>query len=315
MLFRKPVPEPEIRTDLPIAVLSFDRPHYLCHVLRGLKPQVRDGDPIILFQDGSWNPWSQERKADPNRIAQCIALFRKMFPWGEVAASEENLGVAANYERAEQEIFGSMKAPSGLFLEDDLVPGPHFLRTTRLLLDHAEHDRRIGYVSAYGNFWASRREQRAHQRELMPMHENWGFALTREAWLAERPFREQYLRLLDGCDYSQRDHNAIFEFYARAGWQTSISSQDAARWIASAELGRVRLTTFACQARYIGVTGLHSTPAMYRESGFARARIFNRPLDVLQPMSDAQYEQWIATDRRRFTVEPIDFYPGHSTRK
>ncbi len=313
MFFEKPFSEPEIRDELPIAILSFDRPHYLRKVLRSLRPQVSPGDPIILFQDGAWNPWSRQRKGDPAAIAKCVALFRKLFPWGEVAASENNIGIAANYERAEQEIFGRMNAPCGLFLEDDLVLSRHFLTVTHMLLGIARNDQRISYVSASGHFWASLREQEAHRHELMPMHENWGFAITREAWLAERPFRREYLRLLEGRDYTQPNSEAILQFYADRGWKTSLSSQDAARWIASTEQGRVRVTTFACHSRYIGAVGVHFTKNAYKRAKFAHARFFNRRLDFLHPMTDEQYEQWIAIDRRRFTVEPIPFYPGHPT--
>ncbi|MGA3303029.1 MAG: hypothetical protein ABSC72_07040 [Methylovirgula sp.] len=181
------------------------------------------------------------------------------------------------------------------------------------MLDIARNDQRISYISASGNFWASLREQKVRSQELMPMHENWGFALTREAWLAERPFRLEYLRLLEGCDYTQRSSEAILQFFADRGWKVSISGQDAARWIASTELGRVRVTTFACHARYIGALGVHSTKRFYKNAKFAHARFFNRRLDYLNPMTDEQYEQWIAIDRRRFTVDPIPFYPGHKT--
>ena len=99
------------------------------------------------------------------------------------------------------------------------------------------------------------------------MHENWGFAMTREAWLQERPFRKQYLALLNGRDYSERDSSRILDFYERRGWKT-LSSQDAARWIASLELGKVRITTFACHARYIGEYGQHSNPDAYYRSKF-----------------------------------------------
>ena len=298
---------------LPIAIISFDRPEYLKQVLASLRPQVDRRYPIFLFQDGGWNPHSRQTRCNPDAIAKCIALFRKIIPWGIVFASDCNLGIADNYERAEQEIFGRMEAPQALFLEDDLVLSPNFLTATHMMLDLAKQEQRISYVSAYGNFWADLHDQVSHRRELIHMHENWGFAMTRQAWLAERPFRQEYLRLLQGKDYTQRDSQAIIQFYSQRGWKTLITSQDGARWIASLELGKVRLTTFPCYARYIGRTGIHFTEKLYDQSGLAGATFFTgRPFPP-DPPTDKQITDWIAAERRRFTTEPRSFYVGHAT--
>jgi hypothetical protein len=298
---------------LPIAILSFDRPRYLKKVLLSLRRQIGHSQPVVLFQDGAWNPHSRQLKGNPWAVAECIGLFRRVIPWGTVAVSDVNLGIAANYERAEQEMFGRLRAKHALFLEDDMVLSPNYLTVTRMLLDLAKHDRRISYVSAYGNFWAEPPEQEARRGELIHMHENWGFAMTCEAWLAERPFRREYLALLHDTDYTERNHEAIIRFYREHGWNTLITSQDSARWIASLELGRVRLTTFPCHARNIGRRGVHSTGAIYDQSGISGAHFFTGPLCAPEPPTDAQIAKWIATERARFTTEPKAFYAGHLT--
>lgn len=296
----------------PIAILSFDRPRYLREVLLSLRPQVDRRDRIVLFQDGAWNRYSRQLRAMPENIAACILLFQRILPWGVVAVSDCNLGVAENYERAEQEFFDRMKAPCALFLEDDLVLSPNFLTVTQMLVNLAQRDPRIGYVSAYGNFWAPPSEQKSRARELMHMHENWGFATTREAWLAERPFRREYLRLVQGTDYLLRDEGAIIRFYESRGWSTNVSSQDAARWIASLELGKVRLTSFPCHARYIGrIGGVHSSEAFYDAAKFASAAFYPGRPSWPKPPTDAQIENWLNMERGRFTSEPRPFYDGH----
>jgi hypothetical protein len=295
---------------LPIAMLSFDRPRYLKRVLLRLRRQIGPSQPVVFLQDGAWNLHSRRLKASPWAVAECIRLFRRVIPWGTVAASDINLGIAANYERAEQEMFARLAAKHALFLEDDMVLSPNYLTVIRMLLDLAKHDRRISYVSAYGNFWAGLFEQEARRCELIHMHENWGFAMTREAWLAERPFRREYLALLHGTDYTERN---IIRFYREHGWNTLITSQDSARWIASLELGRVRLTTFPCHARNIGRQGVHSTNEIYHQSGISGARFFAGPLCAPEPPTDAQIATWIATERARFTTEPKAFYAGHLT--
>jgi hypothetical protein len=296
---------------MPIAILSFNRPHYLREVLHSLRGQIFERDEIVLIQDGAINAWSGRLKATPERIQQCIDVFQKLIPWGTVLAPEGNIGIALNYERAENYMFKALGRPYALFLEDDLVLSPRYLTVIRSLLDIARLDRRVAYVSAYGNMWASLNEQRKRRRELQHMHENWGFAMTREAWLEERPFREHYLSLLNGRDYSERDSSRILEFYERRGWKTNITSQDAARWIASVELGKVRITTFACHARYIGEYGEHCNPDLYYRCRFDQTLMLDTPVAKPALPTPLQIESWLETERKRFRGEIGPFYSGH----
>ncbi|QPC93563.1 hypothetical protein [Mesorhizobium sp. INR15] len=296
----------------PIAILSFDRPGYLRQVLKSLRPQITEADKVVLFQDGGWNRWSKRQKGNNERIGQCVATFHRTIPWGEVIEAPENLGIALNYERAERHVFEDLQAGKGLFLEDDLVLSPNYLGTIGQLLDLAEQDPRIAYVAAYGDLWASQRVQRQRAHDLIAMHENWGAALTRRTWLAERPFRKKYLELVDGCDYSRRDSHAIRAFYAGRGWKNPVTSQDAARWIACAERGAVRISNFACHARYIGKRGEHSNPRLFKASRFASTVMFRgSPPDLAAP-TDAQVAQWLDAERQRFLGDGKPFYPGHA---
>lgn len=295
----------------PIAILSFNRPDYLRPVLASLRPQVGEQDRIVLFQDGGWNRWSSRQKGRAELIAQCVSIFRRAIPWGDVVEASENLGIALNYERAERHLFEGLQAEKALFLEDDLVLSRNYLGVIGQLLDIAERDPRIAYVSAYGDFWASRRDQRRRAGDLIPMHENWGAALTRRAWLAERPFRKQYLELVADCDYSRRNHKAIDAFYAARGWDKVVSSQDASRWIGCVERGEVRVTTFACHARYIGKQGEHSTPKLFKASKFSKTVMFRGIPPGLTGPTDEQVARWLNAERLRFQGRDKPFNAGH----
>ncbi len=294
-----------------IAILSFNRPHYLREVLSSLRTQVCERDEIALMQDGAVNPWSGKVKASQESIEECVDLFRTMIPWGTVLQSSDNISIALNYERAEKYFFETLRRPHVLILEDDLVLSPQYLRVTEALLELAQLEKRIAYVSAYGNFWASLDEQRRRQTELQHMHENWGFAMTREAWLEERPFRERYLGLLAGQDYSERDSLRIKEFYRQRGWDVSITSQDAARWVASVELGKVRLTTFACHARYIGEIGEHYRRQLYLSSGFDKTVMIETPVAKPSLPAPEQIDSWLEIERKRFREGRGYSYGGH----
>jgi hypothetical protein len=228
-----------------------------------------------------------------------------------VSYEEVNSGIAFNYERAERYFFETLQRPYALFLEDDLVLSPHYLTVIHYLLDIARSDKRVAYVSAYGNLWASLDEQLEKARELRHMHENWGFAMTREAWLEERPFRRQYLSLLQGADYTNRDSLRIEQFYAYRGWKTKFTSQDASRWISAVELGKVRITTFACYARYIGETGVHFTRELYYRCGFDQTLMLETPPVRPERPTTPQIRHWLETERKRFRGELGPFYKGH----
>ena len=295
----------------PIAILSFDRPGYLAQVLSSLKPQLVPGQRVILFQDGAWNSWSERWKGDPAAVAACIARFHATLPDQEVRAAPVNLGIALNYERAESYVFEALGASEALFLEDDLCLSPNYLAVIARLLAFARADSRIAYVSAYGDLFADPAAQRADADGLLPMHENWGAAMTRAAWLAERPFRRAYLSLVSDCDYSFRDHEAIRDFYRARGWDVRVTSQDAARWVAAVERRAVRMTTRACHARYIGETGEHSTPEQYARSGFARTVPWSDAPPVLGPPTEGHIASWLAAERARFLGRGEAYYPGH----
>ena len=293
---------PRTNKRFPIAILSFNRPHYLREVLLSLRPQVDEDDRITLFQDGAWNPYSKQRRTHPAHIAVCVGLFREIIPWGTVAESKYNIGVAENYERAEQQIFRRWREPCGLFLEDDMVLSPNYLAVTKMLLDIAQKEPRISYVSAYGDLRASVAEQEARPRDLIPMHENWGFAITRRAWLDERPFRRKYLRLIRGRDYTRLDENAVRQFFGKRGWGNTFATQDAARWIASVDLGKVRVTTFPCHARNIGKVGLHFSKESYEQRKLGASVFFPGPPCEPLPPSEEQMKAWLEEERRRFAI-------------
>lgn len=298
---------------IPIAILSFDRPNYLRQVLVSLRRQIDARDEIILFQDGAFNPISGRWKSDSGRIEACRAVFREIIPWGEIREAPVNLGIAHNYRRAEEYAFVEREHNACLFLEDDLVLSPYYLSVVRKLTAWAQTDRRIAYVSAYGNLWAGLLEQWRNRHRLMHMHECWGFATTRTAWLDEQPFRQRYFALIDDVDYSQRDHDRIRTFFRDLGTETSITGQDFPRWFISAQLGKVRISTATCYARYIGRDGEHGTAEYYDRMGFKRTRMAWWPPWGLAPPTDSDITAWLKTERERFTGTFTPFYKGHAS--
>ncbi|HTR11911.1 MAG TPA: hypothetical protein VMI72_01335 [Roseiarcus sp.] len=301
-----------MRKALTVALLSFNRPEYLRNVVRSLFAQLVPGDEVFLFQDGGWNPFSGNRKASEDELGACVRLFASEDVSAEgverrVYHSPVNLGIAGNYRRAEQYAFEVLGRSSAVLLEDDLVLGPHYLEAIADLLELAAGEPRIGYVSAYGDFWAPLTRQQEQADELIPMHENWGAGLTRSSWLAQKPIRERYWELVRNADYSLRDNEAIRDFYRSLGYSCVISSQDASRWIACRAAGMVRLTTATCHAQYIGKVGEHARPDLYEHWKFGRAELFpERP--VIRRPSDEQFDEWLQADAAAFAEGYVHSY-------
>ena len=78
------------------------------------------------------------------------------FPNGAVFESNDNLGIAMNFDRAERYVFEILSADAAIFFEDDMIISPVYLEVLGRLIERALEDERIGYVAAFGNFAAPR---------------------------------------------------------------------------------------------------------------------------------------------------------------
>ena len=281
----------------PIIIMAFDRPDYFAQVLDSLlRQQGVDlaSRSITLFQDGCFNEHSRKDHADPEDIAGSIAVFRERFPKGRVAHSLVNLGVALNFDRAERWVFEEVGAEAAIFLEDDMVLSPHYIRTIDRMLDMAMEDTRIGYVAAYGDWNRPLEKQREFPGRFLPLLQNWAFGLTRHQWRKNQNFMEQYLPFVRGIDYRARPHTKIYDLYTSHGMARVESSQDRAKLIACVLTGGVRLNTTACLAQYIGAVGLHSKAADYARSGCARTEIYPDGNFEFERLTHAAYHRLMA---------------------
>ena len=298
------------RLPFTIVILSFNRRDYLSRVLETLRPQLSRFDRVLLFQDGGWNPFTRSFRASEAEIEQCTAAF------GDIILSKEagdecalgkhsvfrhhvNVGIAINYWTAETYVFNIMKCRYALFLEDDLELSNNYLDIMSDLVNIALNNRRIGYVSGYGNLWASLEEQEKNKSKLIRMHENWGFALTRESWKAQNPIRNAYLKLVSGCDYRFRDQKYISTLFSSIGYNCRYTTQDASRWVACHAAGMVRLTPYTCHARYIGVKGEHSNFLHYEKYKFDKSVFFPSKPSIETPTED-EIDAWYKADTENF---------------
>ncbi len=269
--------------DLPVAIMSFNRPDYLEMTLQTLMRQAWPEDAtfsFFLFQDGSVNPISGKTRASRRDIEACKSVFLRYVPDGVVMESEHNLGVALNFDRAERFFFVEGEYPAALFFEDDMLLAPDYVDVLVRLLRLALNTDHVGMVAAYGAGVSMPQSiQAANRSRIVPMNEhNWGFAITRAHWLARNTIVSEYLDIVRAVDYADRGtvHPEIFALIARYGHagKRYLSSQDSVKNMASRTLGWHRVTSYTNHARYVGAKGLHMDEDRFRQRGYHQTIIF-----------------------------------------
>jgi hypothetical protein len=277
--------------------MSFNRPSYLSQVLDTLLLQEGLADrPIYLFQDGALS-MSGEPLVSKEPIEECKRLFQQKVPNGRVLGSEQNLGVARNFDRAERLFFKELGAEAAYFFEDDLCLSPYYLPSLDILIQFAFDEPRIAYVAAYGEHKATLEQQQAEHTRLVMMKHKWGFGLTRRQWLRQADIMSPYLDLVSKKDYRDRDHQAIKQYFRELGYASTGTSQDSMKDVASAVLGTTKVMTFACFGKYIGEVGLHSHKAIYDKEGYASTVLFDSRIDDFKAPTGQDLDKWIGHSR------------------
>lgn len=277
----------------PIIVLSYNRPDYLEKVLDSLLMQegISDRD-VYLFQDGRFRAGTNKSTTEPSLIKSCIKTFSSRFPPENVFTSDVNLGTAMNIDRAERFVFEILGVDAGVFCEDDLVLGPAYLTVLDALIEKALSDERIGYVSAFGNYRSPKEEQEKTPSKLRPLHLLWAFGLTKRHWLKCRPYVNQYLDLVRGVNYRDRDHEKIRQLTDSWGIKRGDTAQDRIKCFATALVGAIKVNTEVAYGTYIGEVGISFTSEMFKNWGFISNNFFDAPLSVDFNFKDIDYDPW-----------------------
>jgi hypothetical protein len=273
--------------------MSFNRPGYLEKVLHSLKSQVDcdiDERVIVLFQDGAVNPYSKLRRASDEKIGASVDIFQSIFPNAAVRASSNNLGVAFNFDRAEKFGFEDLKAEAVIFLEDDLILSPNYISILDSLIAEFANDQRVGYLAAYGDHTKSLEDQQKNKHRLIALGHNWAFALYRRQWLKMRSRVLEYLKVIERCDYVDRDHELIRSLFYSWGRGCPATSQDAAKTIACCTDGAIKINTYVCNGAYIGEHGLHTDARLFAERGYSKTVMFPEKVSRMLPLDDKTYQ-------------------------
>jgi hypothetical protein len=289
----------------PIIILGFSRPDYLESVLRSLLSQ-EGGDlssrPIAFFQDGAVSPLSNIRYSSDEDVAEAAAVFRKYFPNAPMFCSPKNLGICANFDRAEHYAFEDLDAEVAYFFEDDLVLSPHYLAAMDSIWNAVKDRDRIPYFAAYGDRFSNRDDQKLNASKAISMRHNWGFALKRNHWREMRIFLKPYYDIVLARDYHERDDDKIRQWYNSLGYAHEATSQDGAKALATNLLGRWRLLTTPCFANYIGKVGTHTDPAHFDRAEFGSTQVYEGVLEGIDIPSEAVLDKAIQAERDLYRI-------------
>ncbi|WP_312409822.1 glycosyltransferase family A protein [Pseudescherichia sp.] len=288
--------------EVPVVILSYNRPQYLQTVLDSLSQQdlvEHHQFTYHLFQDGP--------RLEQDEIAltdQCVQLFQSYFPLGVVHSNRENIGIALNYDRAERFVFEELQAEYAFFFEDDLVVQPHYFQLLNALVRTYLSNNQVGMVTCCGpEYHTSLEYQKNNEQRLIHAGFNWGFALKRNNWLDRKMVLEPYLSIVKRNDYRFRDKKAIWRFYSSLGFGPLPTSQDRAKNLASLYLGVARLNTMTVNARYIGSIGEHFDTLQYNQRGFDRQTLYPKAPSI----NKFSYDQHtLATYKLGILKESVD---------
>ena len=244
---------------LAVAIMSFNRPHYFDKVLQSINQQTDKDVDFYLFQDGAINQYSWRKCANQSDINKNLELYNFYIPDGKVYNQSSNVGIAENFNFAENVLFSVKNYDAVLFLEDDLVLSPWYISIIKKMLE-AYNETEVGMVCAYGDHNISLDAQFKYPNMIKPIDHLWGYATTKDSWKQRKPYYDEWFnQFIQGKDYVTRDHRKIFEWYNEIGFKTLASSQDAARTIAMLRAGQVGVATVTNNGEYIGQVGQHGT--------------------------------------------------------
>lgn len=277
---------------IDVTITAFSRPYVLRDLLRSLRRQDLYQDDsyqirVFLFQNGAHSA-SGEQLIDPELVHLAISFFNEIFPDGEVLHSPVNLGLHGNQDRSFRHTRES-DADYFFMFDDDLLLSPYYLSSIQKIVERAESNPWIGFVSGIGhpNF-ASLELQRPNVRKIVGMHHKWCLAFSRATAQKIGPFFQQYFMLsLSGGyrdDGNDDGHalNGTYNFFKRLGWpyltRQGVGS-DAAIDLFSSYFLWYNISTAVCLAKTVGETGVHFNPTIFQHLGLDRMELFDGPVD------------------------------------
>ena len=271
-----------------IFTASFNRPDLMQELLIGLANNIDDLEGIDVHHYVDGGPKAKQTEIE--------AIIKESgVPYTSIALREENYGVGRNLIGARRDLFDVHGYERVILIEDDLIPGPNFIKTTLSLADWAREYADIGMVQVW-----NLPQQPVSEDDLdvvVPTHEHfYTYCIDVGVWNEIKETLYEYeRRYLEGVSYAKKDWRAIRKRFMKPRYsklrtirqgktllnanhshpppfgprlkRTVPTGQDAITALALWEKGFVRLATLAPRAVMKGVDGVHSTAKVFEQLG------------------------------------------------
>ncbi|MAH29871.1 MAG: hypothetical protein CL959_04245 [Euryarchaeota archaeon] len=271
-----------------IFTASFNRPDLMQELLGGLANNIDDLEGIDVHHYVDGGP-----SAKQNEIESIIK--ESSIPYTSIVLREENYGVGRNLIGARRDLFDVHGYERVILIEDDLIPGPNFIKTTLSLADWAREYDDIGMVQVWNLPQESVSEDDIDV--VVPTHEHfYTYCIDVEVWNEIKDTLYEYeRRYLQGVSYAKKDWRSIRKRFMKPRYsklrtirrgkalldaehphpppfgprlkRTVPTGQDAITALALWQKGFVRLATLAPRAVMKGVDGVHSTAKVFEQLG------------------------------------------------
>ena len=251
----------------PIAVLLHNRTEYLGEVLASLRAQdlPPDNSKLWFFLD-SYSGSKSEFFGNPDLTKQVLDIAYAHFPKAKFYLNASNKGVAKQFDIAERFLFANYEDTEWVtFFEDDLILAPDYLRSLADLESYASEFEEICQVSVSGDTIGG---QLDGDNALYLANHAWGYSLKRSHFEERREPISQYLKILEGRPYFQREHQKVTDYLSTLGIVASGSSQDLVKRAIMQASGKLFLTVGGHGGKYVGSNGDNFTPKMFKTLGY-----------------------------------------------
>lgn len=242
-----------------LAIMAYNRPHYLKRTLGSLASNDLDGVDVHLWQDGPHHPDMAPVVAESLALCESFDL-----PSKEVHVNRANLCCAGQ----RYQIMPYMAKRYNWFIcaDGDVVFGRWAMTHMRTLFAQFEDDDRIGTISPGFRLLCDASDVEANRGKVRKAQEHfWAEGWWAEKWATVWPWYEQYFMIVSDVPYRELGLKAdeVKAWAQHIGSDILEPSSDTALLRALTMAGQARLRPVVNRATGIGENGLHSYPKIF----------------------------------------------------
>lgn len=271
-------------TNKAIAIVGCNRPHYMRQVVDGLLENDMSGYDIIMFLD---SPKAEQEK-------QLTDQQEKFGITSNVVKYPINFGCGKTIIDVRRQVFDRMGYEQAFIFEDDMVPGPGYIKFCENLLAWGQSQyTNIGAVQGWTKCLLPADQKKALVKQVHVTYTNWwGYLTTKTAWDAVKHYIYTYGNSFLKGDYAVRPVAPILQYFKeqtltnfmqlggglkpdeislthrRRLFDSIPSGQDGATWMAYDNAKLVRLAPTVNRGLYIGEQGIHSNKKIFEKDKF-----------------------------------------------